>query len=74
MSCSAAGWCTADGYDTNSSDVDSTLVEAESGTTWKIEITPNPTGAGGSELTSASCTAAGGCTAVGFYSDRRVKQ
>jgi hypothetical protein len=68
VSCYASGSCISVGYDTNSSGVSSTLVEALSATIWKIENTPDPIGAGRSELTSASCNTAGDCTVVGFYS------
>jgi hypothetical protein len=69
VSCSTANSCTADGYDTNSSDVESTLAEHWDGSTWAIETTPDPGGAGESDLSSVSCTPAGVCTAVGFNTD-----
>jgi hypothetical protein len=69
VSCPAADSCTADGYDTNSSGVESTLAEGWDGTSWKIQTTPSPGGADESQLSSVSCTPAGDCTAVGFYTD-----
>ena len=73
VSCSAAGSCITDGYDTNSSGVNTTLVEGKHGSTWSVETTPNPAGASSSELTSVSCSASGKCTSAGFYTDSSGK-
>ncbi len=42
-----------------------TLAEAWSGTAWKVQTTPNPTGGTGSSLNGVSCRAANACEAVG---------
>ncbi|HWE56566.1 MAG TPA: hypothetical protein VG435_13720 [Acidimicrobiales bacterium] len=42
-----------------------TLAEVWNGSTWKIQPTPNPTGATDSSLTAVSCTSADACVAVG---------
>jgi hypothetical protein len=50
----------------NSGDV-VTLAERWNGTSWKTQTTPNPAGAGYSQLNGVSCTSASACTAVGYY-------
>ncbi len=67
VSCSGASACTAAGDYGSSSGYEVTLAEAWNGTAWKIETTPNPTGATGSYLYGESCSGAGACTAVGWY-------
>jgi hypothetical protein len=42
-------------------------VAGATGPSWKIQPTPNPSGATGSILSGVSCTAATACTAVGGY-------
>lgn len=68
VSC-AAGACTAVGESTDSSGVENTLAETWNGTSWSIEVTPNPSGAQESGLNGVSCTSANACTAVGAYFD-----
>ena len=65
VSCTSATACTAVGDFYNSSGTAVTLAERWNGTSWKIQSTPNPTGAGGSHLKDVSCTTATACTAVG---------
>lgn len=43
------------------------VVAGATGPSWKIQPTPNPSGATGSSLSGVSCTAATACTAVGDY-------
>jgi hypothetical protein len=44
-----------------------TLAEVWNGTSWKIQATPNPTGARASSLLGVSCSSTSACTAVGRY-------
>jgi hypothetical protein len=67
VSCTAATACTAVGDYYNSSATDLTLAERWNGSSWKVQPTPNPSGATGSSLSGVSCTAATACTAVGGY-------
>jgi hypothetical protein len=68
VSCTAAKACTAVGdYVNSSGTADLTLAERWNGSSWAIQPTPNPTGAGISVLSGVSCTAAKACTAVGDY-------
>jgi hypothetical protein len=69
VACSAANACTAVGNYDNSSDVDVTLAETWNGTTWAIQVTPNPAGATASQLYGVACRAANACTAVGNYTN-----
>lgn len=64
VSCTAANACTAAGVDITSGG-DLTLVERWDGSSWSIQPTPNPTGAGDSSIRSVSCTSATRCTAAG---------
>jgi hypothetical protein len=66
VSCTAANACTAVGSYIKGVDTFVTLAERWNGTSWKIQSTPNPAGAGESHLFGVSCTAANACTAVGF--------
>jgi hypothetical protein len=69
VSCTSATACTAvEGY-TNRADADVTLAEAWNGEKWKIERTPNPTGASDISLSSVSCTSTKACTAVGTWAN-----
>jgi hypothetical protein len=68
VACTSSDACTAVGYYFDSSDVQDTLAEAWNGTSWSIQTTPDPSGAGGNNLTGVSCTSSG-CTAVGSYTD-----
>lgn len=67
VSCSSSTACTAVGGYKNSSKVEVTLAERWNGTEWKVEATPNPTGALASHLTGVSCPSSSACTAVGWY-------
>ena len=66
VSCTSPTSCAAVGYFVNGSGVFVTLAEARSGTSWKIEPTPDPTGASESLLTNVSCATAGACMAGGY--------
>jgi hypothetical protein len=66
VSCTSATACTAVGEYDNSAGTYVTLAERWDGTAWKIQPTPNPSGATVSALTGVSCTSATGCTAVGY--------
>jgi hypothetical protein len=67
VSCSAANACAAVGVYRNNAGSYVMLVEAWNGSTWSIQTTQNPTGAGWSDLNSVSCLSAMACTAVGAY-------
>jgi sugar lactone lactonase YvrE len=67
VACSSATACTAVGRYMNSSSVEVTLVERWNGTTWTVEMPPNPSGAKSSWLEDISCSSATACTAVGHY-------
>jgi hypothetical protein len=67
LSCTSATACTAVGSYTNSFGTDVTLAERWNGTSWTIQVTPNPSGALSSFLQGVSCTSATACTAVGYY-------
>ncbi len=66
VSCTAANACEAVGTYSNGSDYDS-LVEVWNGTAWSDQSSPNPAKSLGTYLDGISCTAAGGCEAVGSY-------
>lgn len=66
VSCNTATACTAVGYSISTSETVTTLAERWTGTTWSIELTPNPAG-GDSSLSAVDCTGATACTAVGDY-------
>jgi hypothetical protein len=67
VSCATAGSCTAVGSYTNNSGVLTTLAEARTGTSWRIEATPASKGYQGSDLLGVSCTAVTACVAVGVH-------
>jgi hypothetical protein len=68
VSCTAATACVAVGsYNNGTAAV--TLAEAWNGTSWTIQPTPNPSGAGFSTLAGVSCFTAFACTAVGSSYD-----
>ena len=68
VSCSSPTACTAVGSSFSSTAAsDVTLAERWNGTTWKLQSTPNPTGAIASTLSSVSCSSAAACTAVGSF-------
>lgn len=66
VSCTAASSCSAVGQSGKA-----TLAERWNGTAWSIQPTPNPTPVDtvmvSSLLSGVSCTAATGCTAVGYW-------
>jgi hypothetical protein len=57
--------CTAVGYVINSAGNYVALAERWNGTSWRIQPTPNPSGAKSNTLDAVSCPAASNCTAVG---------
>ena len=65
MSCSSATVCIAAGSYGTSGGSGVMLAERWNGTRWRIQVTPSPAGATGSELLAVSCAATGVCTAVG---------
>jgi hypothetical protein len=65
MSCSSAAACTAAGSYGTKSGSSVMLAERWNGTSWRIQATPSPAGATGSDFLAVSCTAPGACTAVG---------
>jgi hypothetical protein len=69
VSCISAKSCTAVGLYTTSTGIQVTLAERWNGTAWAIQHTPNPSGAGGSNLSAVSCTSTSACTAAGSYLD-----
>jgi alpha-tubulin suppressor-like RCC1 family protein/sugar lactone lactonase YvrE len=69
VSCTSASECTAVGSYTNGSGTIVTLAETLSAGEWKIQPTPNPTGARESRLSGDSCTSASECTAAGSYTN-----
>jgi hypothetical protein len=66
VSCTSSATCTAVGNYVDSSGTEDTLAEAWNGTTWTIQSTPDPPGAGGDALAGVSCTSSSACTAVGY--------
>jgi hypothetical protein len=68
VSCPAANACTAVGRYVNAAGTERTLAQRWNGTSWKIQPTPNPTGACCvSDFAAVSCATANACTAVGSY-------
>ena len=65
MSCSSATVCIAAGSYGTSGGSGVMLAERWNGTRWRIQVTPSPAGATGSELLAVSCAVTGACTAVG---------
>jgi hypothetical protein len=79
VSCTESKWCLAVGTYTNSSGTQVTLAELWNGTEWKVQSTPNPTGAKASELRGVSCREPGNtgpdeCDAVGWYTNSSGKR
>ena len=68
VSCTSATACVAVGSYNNGTAL-VTLAEVWNGTSWSIQPTPNPAGAGFSTLAGVSCVTASACTAVGSYFD-----
>jgi hypothetical protein len=69
VSCTSATACTAVGRYTNSTSLQLTLAERWNGTSWSIQDSPNPPGAGFAEFFGLSCTSATACTGVGDYTN-----
>jgi hypothetical protein len=69
VSCTSDSACTAVGSYIDSSDAGGTLAEVWDGTSWSIQTTPDPSGAGVSNLSEVSRTSSGDCTAAGGYLD-----
>lgn len=68
MSCAARNACTAVGFDVNNrTDAEVPLVEVWDGSSWRVQKSPTPTGAGEAELSAVSCASTRACTAVGTY-------
>jgi hypothetical protein len=74
VSCASATACTAAGDYYVANKLHYTLAEVWHGTTWSVQATPNPKGAGGgsnvnngSRLLGVSCASVTACTAVGLY-------
>jgi hypothetical protein len=65
VSCATTASCVAVGSYPNGSLSYVTLAEVRDGKTWKIQPTPNPSGAHDSYLNGVSCTSARACVAVG---------
>jgi hypothetical protein len=65
MSCSSATACTAAGSYGTKRGSSVLLAERWNGTAWRIQATPSPGGATGSEFLAVSCTAPGACITVG---------
>jgi hypothetical protein len=68
VSCPSATACTATGTYLNGG-VYLTLAENWNGTSWAIQVTPNPSGATGSVFNGVSCASATACTAAGYYTN-----
>jgi hypothetical protein len=69
VSCSSASACTAVGSHFNNAGTTVTLAYRWNGSTWAVQTTPNPTGAGGSQLTAVACPTANVCVAAGYDTD-----
>jgi hypothetical protein len=74
VSCASAGNCTAGGY-YNYYRPTGAVVGSEKNGAWgtasRIRGLAALNKAGQAQITSVSCAPAGGCTAAGYYSDRR---
>ena len=74
VACTSATGCLAVGYSSPSvfiNDSPATLAERWDGSAWRVEHTPNPPGAAGSNLQGGSCVSSSSCTAVGYtYTSR----
>src|SRR5215470_13921927 len=68
-SCTGPGACIAVGGYENRAGTQVPLAEARTSTGWRIQRTPVPAGAVLSNLFGVSCTAAGACLAVGYWTD-----
>jgi hypothetical protein len=68
VSCTGAAACETVGT-SFSPGVHKTLAEVWNGTKWAIQATPNPSGTVYKSIDRVSCTGAGACEAVGFYTN-----
>jgi len=75
VSCPAVEECIAVGHYRDSSKKELTLAEVWNGKEWKIQTSPNPSGALASALQGVSCTEIEVCNAVGDYlnSENKLK-
>jgi sugar lactone lactonase YvrE len=69
VSCTSATSCSAVGFYKNNSNVIVSLAESWNGSEWKVQATPNPSGATKTQLLGVSCSASTACTAVGTYAN-----
>jgi hypothetical protein len=69
VSCADRSECTAAGAYFDTAGVTQTLVERWTGTTWKIQPTPNPAGSQYVAFNGVSCPGPKDCTAVGLNID-----
>src|SRR5262249_8306822 len=69
VACASGSVCVAVGNTINSAGRGRTLAERWNGVRWSIMPTPNPTGAPGAYLSSASCPAPSLCIAAGSRTD-----
>ncbi len=67
VSCTSATACTMAGYYENASSVKLPFAESWNGTEWKLQSTPNPSGATVTEVHAVSCSASNACTLTGAY-------
>ncbi len=65
VACATASTCTAVGNYQDHRGRTLTIADGMSGSTWKVQATPNPAGGGYGSLDEVSCAPAGPCTAVG---------
>ena len=71
--CPGPDQCVAVGSSATSAGT-SALAESWNGTTWSIQHVPMPAGGTHSALDAVSCSSAGACTAVGFYTNNLGNQ
>jgi hypothetical protein len=70
LSCSTAKACWAVGHSYDTSGTELTLAESLNGTGWKVQTTPDPSGAMASYIDGGvSCSGPKACSAVGSYTD-----
>jgi hypothetical protein len=69
-SCTSASACTAVGDYENTFGSEVSLAERWNGANWRVQDTPNPSGAILTELSGVSCTSADACSAVGYSVSR----
>lgn len=62
--CTAVGW-----WQSLSNDGDQMMAERWNGTSWKLQLIPNPAGIADSQLNAVACTSATNCMAIGGYVD-----